>query len=113
MFSPREGGFQRPRAGAARLALSAGVPVVPVGIALRRDRYQMISARIDGEALDGRWYLRGPYAVTVGEPVRFDGNPEDRSRLREVSEEIMERIRLLTYESERRLAGRELAAFPM
>jgi 1-acyl-sn-glycerol-3-phosphate acyltransferase len=37
-FSPQAGGFREPRSGAARLALSTGVPVVPVGIYLPRER---------------------------------------------------------------------------
>jgi 1-acyl-sn-glycerol-3-phosphate acyltransferase len=110
LISPADGGFMPPRSGAARLALSTGVPVVPVGIALQRDRCTKIISHIDGEDMEARWCLRGPYTVTVGEPVRFEGDPENRKRLREVSESIMERIRLLAYESECRLAGWKLAA---
>ena len=47
-ISPVEGGFLPPRSGAARLALSTGAPVVPVGIFLHRERCHNIRSRIAG-----------------------------------------------------------------
>ena len=39
-ISPLEGGFYPARTGVARLALSTGAPVIPVGIHLDRERIQ-------------------------------------------------------------------------
>ena len=113
-ISPLEGGFLPPRSGAARLALSTGAPVVPVGIFLRRDRCQNIRSRITGgEPSEARWYLRGPYAITVGQPTHFEGDAEDREHVRCISETIMERIRHLAHESEGRIHGRNLSSSPI
>jgi 1-acyl-sn-glycerol-3-phosphate acyltransferase len=109
-ISPEEGGFLPPRTGAARLALNSQVPVVPVGISLRRDRCLNIRSRIAGEQSEARWYLRGPYSITVGRPLQFDGDVEDRQYVRHVSEAIMHQIRLLAHESEYRTRRPKLAA---
>jgi 1-acyl-sn-glycerol-3-phosphate acyltransferase len=65
--SPPEGGFNPPRTGAARLALLTGVPVVPVGIYLPRERNHVVSATINGKRTVGHWYLRGPYSAYQSE----------------------------------------------
>lgn len=102
-FSPQKGGYQEPRTGAARLALSTGVPVIPVGIYLPREKSLKISSKLSGKQTTGYWYLRGPYSVTVGKPIRFAGNPEDKAHVRSISQNMMQWIRGLAYESEQRL----------
>ena len=113
-ISPQEGGFLPPRSGAARLALSSGAPVVPVGIFLRRERCLNIRSRIAGGIpSEARWYLRGPYAITVGPPTQYEGNVEDHEQVRRTSETILEKIRHLAHESERRMHSRKLASSPI
>jgi 1-acyl-sn-glycerol-3-phosphate acyltransferase len=102
-ISPLEGGFHAPRTGAARLALISGAPVIPVGIGLQRERIRLVETQIEGQAAVGTWYLRGPYAITVGEPMHFEGDVEDRAYVRTVSERIMQDVTGLAYESERRV----------
>jgi len=101
-FSPQEGGFREPRTGAARLALSTGVPVIPVGIHIKREWSYRIVSGMSGKRTVGYWYLHGPYTVTVGEPMYFDGDVEDRQRVAEISNSIMSQIHQLTAESEAR-----------
>lgn len=101
-FSPQGGGFHPPRSGAARLALTTGVPVVPVGIYLPRERSIRITSGISGAQTTGYWYLRGPYGMTVGTPLDFEGDAEDRDHVSSVSHAIMHRIHSLAYESELR-----------
>ncbi len=110
-ISPEQGGFLPPRSGAARLALSTGAPVVPVGISLHRERCHNIRSRIAGGVQsEARWYLRGPYAVTVGKPAHFRGNVEDREHVNRITKRIMEGICALASESEKRMPGRKLAS---
>jgi 1-acyl-sn-glycerol-3-phosphate acyltransferase len=104
-FSPRAGGYQEPRSGAARLALSVDVPVVPVGIYLPREKLVKVSSKVKGKETVGYWYLRGPYGVTVGEPVRFKGDPEDKGHIQAATKSMMRRIHSLAQESEQRLQG--------
>lgn len=101
--SPREGGFRKPRTGAARLALLTGASVVPVGIHLPRERLRTIDSKIGGEHKSGYWYLRGPYNMTVGEPMRFAGDVQNREHVVSVSERIMQQIVSLAQESAGRM----------
>jgi len=88
--------------------------VVPVGIFLHLDRCHNIRSRISGGVeSEARWYLRGPYAITVGQPTRFEGDAEDPEHVRHISETIMERIRHLAHESERRIHSRNLSSSPI
>lgn len=113
-ISPLEGGFLPPRSGAARLALSSGAPVVPVGISLLRERCLNIRSSIAGGVpSEARWYFRGPYAITVGRPTHFVGGVEDHEHVHRISETIMEKIRHLAIESERRMRGRNVSSVPV
>jgi 1-acyl-sn-glycerol-3-phosphate acyltransferase len=103
LVSPHEGGYHSGRSGAARLALSTGVPVVPVGIYLPRERNVYISSRLSGKHTAAYWYLRGPYGMTIGEPEQFRGDPEDQGLVYSVTARLMERIHILAEESERRV----------
>jgi 1-acyl-sn-glycerol-3-phosphate acyltransferase len=104
-FSPREGGFRTPRTGAARLALATGVPVIPVGIYLPRERALRIASKIKGRDSVGYWYLYGPYGITVGQPLQFEGRPEDRAQVGAISSTLMQWIKSLADESEQRVRG--------
>jgi 1-acyl-sn-glycerol-3-phosphate acyltransferase len=97
--SPLEGGLHRPRTGAARLALSTGAPIVPVGIHLQRERVHVVESRYSGISAAGTWYLRGPYSMTVGKPMTFVGDVEDRAYVQTVSERIIRRIARLAQQS--------------
>ena len=113
LISPKEGGFNPPRTGAARLALTTGVPVIPVGIYLPPERTLRITSGISGKTTTANWYLRGPYSITVGQTIQFDGSVEDREKVHGVTHHIMEHIRALTQESEQRLRRRRLARSPV
>jgi 1-acyl-sn-glycerol-3-phosphate acyltransferase len=98
-ISPLGGGFHRPRTGAARLALSTGAPIIPIGIHLRHDHIRIIKTQVDGKTEIGTWYLRGPYAITIGQPMYFEGDVEDRPHVRSASESIMQSIIGLSLQS--------------
>jgi 1-acyl-sn-glycerol-3-phosphate acyltransferase len=102
-LSPEQGGFQKPRTGVARLALMSGAPVIPVGIHLLRERMHTIRSTVKGEIHYGRWYIRGPYNMTVGEPLQFNGNVEDHAYVRKVAESVMHHIIELSRQSEIRM----------
>ncbi len=114
-LSPLEGGVHRPHTGAARLALSAGAPIIPVGIHLQRERIRFVETTVEGHTEVARWYLRGPYSVTIGEAMVFKGDVEDRECVRAASERVMERIAQLARESALRTpaADRRTATRPV
>ncbi|WP_067437322.1 lysophospholipid acyltransferase family protein [Nocardioides jensenii] len=90
----RDGRLYRGRTGVAHLALTAGVPVVPVGLRGTAD-LQPVGSRLPRLA---------KVRVAVGEPIdfagRFDGAPSGRAR-RQATDEIMDAIAALS--------GQELA----
>ena len=101
-----ENGFHKAHSGAARLALATGAPVIPIGISLNHKRLHQIHTMVDGERELGCWYLRGPYAITVGDPITFQGSADDRSRVHAVTDQIMQRVGVLCQQSQQRLAQR-------
>ena len=107
-ISPEEGGLAKVHTGAARLVLSTRVPVIPIGIALDKDCITRINTVIDGKVEVGTWYFRGAYSITVGEPMFFKGDPDDRAYVREATEKIAGRITELSRESAQRLAARQM-----
>jgi len=108
--SPLAGGSHRAHTGVARLALANDAPVVPVGIYIDRQRVWLTKTMVDGREETGTWYLSGPYWMTVGEPMRFEGDLEDRARVREVADLIMQRINQLACESEHRATRSGISA---
>ncbi|MFP4344885.1 MAG: lysophospholipid acyltransferase family protein [Anaerolineales bacterium] len=97
--SPIEGGFCPPRTGVVRLALETGVPVIPVGIHIDRQRIRTIETQVAGRGELGLWYFGGPYAMTVGESLRLEGDVKDWAQVRRLTEGLMERIGHLVDES--------------
>lgn len=85
----RDGRLYRGRTGVAQLALTAGVPVVPVGL----------TGTDDLQPVDATWPRLAKVTVRFGEPIdfagRFDGMPPGRAR-REATDEIMDAIHALT-----------------
>lgn len=82
------GGLERARTGVAYLALSSGVPVLPIAITGSE-------RAID----DWKRCRRPPLTLTIGKPVRFAPEavtgPGRHERLRAVADEIMYRIAAL------------------
>lgn len=102
LISPLKGGYNRPRSGVARLAIASGAPVYPVGIHLCKERIQSKISTVKGKREIGYWYLRGPYNITIGKPLRFSGDLEDHEHVKDVAHQVMLKIVRLAYESEQR-----------
>lgn len=85
----RDGRLYRGRTGVAHLALTAGAPVVPVGLT-GTDRLQPVGARLPRIV---------PVSVRFGAPIvpgdRFDGVPTGRAR-RLLTDEIMTAVQALS-----------------
>jgi 1-acyl-sn-glycerol-3-phosphate acyltransferase len=89
----RDGRLYRGRTGVAHLALTAGCPVVPVGLEGTPDIQPIGSSRL----------RLAKVSIRFGEPLhfagRYDGVPPGRAR-REVTDEIMRAIQALTGQEE-------------
>jgi len=89
----RDGLLYRGRTGVAQLALTAGVPVVPVGL----------QGTQDIQPIGHRFPRRAKVTVRFGKPIdfagRFDGVPMGRAR-REATDEVMRAIQELSGQEE-------------
>jgi 1-acyl-sn-glycerol-3-phosphate acyltransferase len=85
-----DGKLYRGKTGAARMAIEAGVPVVPVAM-IDTDKAQPI-----GTSVPNRVYKVG---VKIGPPIdlsEYAGRHDDREALREATDRIMKAIQLLS-----------------
>ncbi len=105
VISPARGGLDHFHSGAARLALESGAPVIPVGIAVQREKVWRKNTLVDGQEETGAWYTSGIYAMTVGAPVVYRGSADDRARVQQVTAELADQVLELSLESGRRLAA--------
>ncbi|ASW56286.1 1-acyl-sn-glycerol-3-phosphate acyltransferase [Plantactinospora sp. KBS50] len=83
-----DGRLYRGRTGVARLALAAGVPIIPVGVT-GTQKVQPIGKRVPKPGVRG-------VVVRFGKPLDFTGRSDDRSSLRAVTDEVMAEIQRLT-----------------
>ncbi|HEX6967496.1 MAG TPA: lysophospholipid acyltransferase family protein [Micromonosporaceae bacterium] len=83
-----DGRLYRGRTGVARLAMAAGVPVIPVGVT-GTDKVQPIGARMPRLGA-------GKVTIRFGKPMDFTDRPTDRTSLRQITDEIMAEIQQLT-----------------
>jgi 1-acyl-sn-glycerol-3-phosphate acyltransferase len=83
-----DGRLYRGRTGVARLAVRAGVPIIPVGV-VGTDRVQPIGAFFPRP-------FAGPVTVRFGKPIEVTDLPSDRAALRTLTDEVMAEIQKLT-----------------
>jgi 1-acyl-sn-glycerol-3-phosphate acyltransferase len=83
-----DGRLYRGRTGAARLAVAAGVPIIPVGVT-GTDKAQPIGTRVPRPG-------RAVITIRFGKPLDFTGRSDDRTSLREMTDEMMAEIQKLT-----------------
>ncbi|GIF72182.1 lysophospholipid acyltransferase family protein [Asanoa siamensis] len=83
-----DGRLYRGRTGVARLALAAGVPIIPVGF-IGTDDLQPIGHRVPR-------FKRGTATVKFGKPIEVAGRESDSSSLRQITDEVMSAIQEMT-----------------
>jgi 1-acyl-sn-glycerol-3-phosphate acyltransferase len=102
-LSPDMGEFLAPHTGVARLALLSGAPVVPVGIHMFKAGTTTTQTVTKNFTSTSRWAVRGPYYVTIGKAARYEGDLEDRERVRQVMHQIMDTVKEEAWKSRDRL----------
>lgn len=91
------------RSGAARIALQAKKPVIPVGIALDKRGIRTKDYQFSDRDTTGRWMTRGDYVITVGAPFAAAGDADNYADVAAVSNLITDEIRKLVAKSEERM----------
>ena len=104
-LSPAEGGLGRLQPGFAHLAFETGAPVVPIGVAVQRERIWSVNTTVAAKTTVSRYYFRGRYCVTIGEALWLEGSIDDHVRMRAAREQLFERLTALTRRSEERLTA--------
>ena len=83
-----DGRLYRGRTGVARLAVAAGVPIIPVGM-LGTEKVQPIGQRLPRLG-------QGQVTIKFGQPIDTAGRSDDRTALRALTDEVMAEIQKLT-----------------
>ncbi|MEV6346637.1 lysophospholipid acyltransferase family protein [Actinoplanes sp. NPDC051851] len=83
-----DGRLYRGRTGVARLAVAAGVPIIPVGM-IGTEKVQPIGRLVPKP-------MRGVISVKFGKPIDTVGRSDDRTALRELTDQVMSEIQKLT-----------------
>ena len=83
-----DGRLYRGRTGTVRLAIAAGVPIIPVGVT-GTDKAQPIGTRVPRPG-------RAKITMKFGKPLDFTGRPDDRTSLRAMTDEMMAEIQKLS-----------------
>ena len=61
-----------------------------------------MKSTVSGKEEISHWYLRGPYNITVGNPLHFNGDVEDHDLVKDTAHQVMLKIMRLAFESEQR-----------
>lgn len=93
----------KPKTGAVRLAILSGKPIIPIGISVKDKNIKSITSIIKGVREMGKWYFKGPYAITFGKPIRFIGDSANRNDVRQLSGWLRNNILRLEKEGAKRL----------
>lgn len=102
-LSPDMGDFLAPHTGVARIALQSGALVIPIGIHMFKDGTKTTQTVTKNFTSLSRWAVRGPYYVTIGKATRYEGDQDDRGRVRHVMHEIMDTVKEQAWKSRDRL----------
>ncbi|NSW52085.1 MAG: 1-acyl-sn-glycerol-3-phosphate acyltransferase [Anaerolineae bacterium] len=107
ILSPKMGSFHHPHSGAARIALTSGAKVVPVGIHMMETGYTSTVTKSENFESTSRWAVRGPYYLSVGEAMTFTGDVENRELVNQVTHKIFEAVKHQAHASEERVMAEQ------
>jgi 1-acyl-sn-glycerol-3-phosphate acyltransferase len=93
----------RGKTGAVRLAVAAGVPIVPIGVYVDRKDTLNLRFHAFGRPHLGGFQLRGEYSVRAGSPWHPEGASASRQKQVEIHEltgRLMQQIRFLVQQAQ-------------
>ncbi len=109
-LSEGDGRLATARSGAVRLAVTAGAPIVPAGVA--PDWHFVTARRLRrfGVKEQMRWFWLGAYEVSVGKPLVFGHAADDREAVKRSTDILVREIECPMERSAKRLLD---ASWPM
>jgi len=102
-LSDDNGQLMPARSGAVRLAASAGVPLIPIGIALDKHFVTRRQLHQFGVKESMRWFWLGAYEVSAGKPIIIEHAEDDFEAVKTSTDRLMQEIKRLMQRSARRL----------
>jgi 1-acyl-sn-glycerol-3-phosphate acyltransferase len=102
-LSNDDGSMRHAHAGAARIALLSGAPVVPVGIYTSPDSCLVKTLKDFPDEPPLRWVTHGSYYMTVGKPMQFIGDGNDYAQVEQATQKIASAIQAQAQKSRRRM----------
>ncbi len=93
----------KPKTGAIRLAMLSGKPIIPIGISVKGKYVKSLKSMIKGIEEWGKWYFRGPYAMTIGKRIDIRGKIANRDKVNSLSKWLADKIGTLQKESAKRI----------
>lgn len=111
-LSPQVGSYLPPRTGAVRLAATTSLPVIPIGVAVQKESLVFFNTNIDGKTARAAWLKGGPYAISVGSPVRVLSKIHDRHRINKSTQSLMQQVVTLANQSLSRIPEKK-DTFPL
>lgn len=99
--------------GVTRIALAAHATIVPVGIYVNPTYIRRHFFHRKYGLEESRWLLHGKYYITIGKPLRFEGDVENRELVKEFTNQVGLEIKRLMLESELRAVQKGIAWNPI
>lgn len=89
--------------GAVRLAMETNIPIIPLGVSIQTNKIKTKRMTIKDRVEYARFYLRGKYGLTIGNPLKFSGNILNKNKLQKNKNKLAEAINQLIKQSQTRL----------
>lgn len=93
----------KPKTGAIRLAMLSGKPIIPIGISVKEKNVKWIKTMVKGITEWGKWYFKGPYAITIGKQISVKGHISNRGNVENLTNWLKNIIGILQKESAKRI----------
>jgi len=98
-LSNEDGKMSKAFSGAARLALEAKAPLIPIGISLNKRHVLHKNIYINSQLEKARFYLLGRYNITIGRAIKGNKN----SSIANLKARLISSINTYTAESKKRI----------
>lgn len=112
-LSPAASRVSKLHTGAVRIAMTSHTPIIPVGIYVDQEQIHHHVFHKWQRFHESRWLLHGKYYITIGKPIYFDGDVENRELVMDLTNKVSLEIQRLMVISEQRAVQKGIAWNPI